>query len=428
MSKENWLKLMRDYPVAFGVETGFTDLKEIHNEWIKDFLYNEGDLTLQAHRGSYKTTCLSIAMALMVVIYPNQTAIFLRKTDDDVKTIMLQVSNLLQTDMFQGLSHALYGVGIELRKESVFEIDTNLHESTKGAPQLSAMSLGGSLTGQHADVIITDDIITLKDRVSRASREHTKLVYQELENIKNRNGRFINTGTPWHKDDAFQLMENIKKFDVYSTGLVSENELYTLRDRMSSSLFSANYELKHIADEMALFRNPKYTSNEKAIFDGVAHIDSAYGGGDGTAFTIAKKVGNDYIVFGKLWKKHVDDCMDEILEWHKHYRAGTIYNELNADKGYLAKELEKKGYFVGTYHEAENKYIKIATILRREWGNIYFLNNSDPEYISEILDFTENAENDDAPDSLASLIRAIENTPKEVNTQAVINNIRKFGL
>ena len=45
-----WLDLVKEQPVAFGIEAGFTDLTDIHNEWIKSFLYTKGDMTLQAHR------------------------------------------------------------------------------------------------------------------------------------------------------------------------------------------------------------------------------------------------------------------------------------------------------------------------------------------------------------------------------------------
>lgn len=54
-----------------------------------------------------------------------------------------------------------------------------------------------------------------------------------------------------------------------------------------------------------------------------------------------------------------------------------------------------------------NKYIKISTYLRDRWDDIIFINDTDRAYINQILDYNENAEHDDAPDSLASLIRQI---------------------
>ncbi|WP_223804710.1 hypothetical protein [Lactococcus protaetiae] len=295
-------------------------------------------------------------------------------------------------------------------KATTTEIDTNLKESNKGTSQLLALGIGASITGKHADIVITDDIVNLKDRVSRAERERTKTQYQELQNVKNRGGRFINTGTPWHKEDAITGMPNVKRFDCYQTGLITKEQLEHLRQSMTASLFAANYELKHIADKDAMFTQATFTDKREALKNGTAQIDAAYGGNDYTAYT-AKK---NNVMFGKLWHKHVDDCLDEIIELHKAFQLGTIYAEDNGDKGYLAKEIHKRGLLVKSYHETQNKYIKIATYLRASWSNLLWLDDTDPEYLSQILDYTENAEHDDAPDSAASLIRATEKNRKWV--------------
>ena len=398
-----FLELVKQKPVAFGLECGFEDLTDIHNDWLNLLLNSEKDITLQAHRGSYKTTCLSIVMAIIIVLYPSKNIIFLRKSDDDVKEITAQTATLLRKPLFQAMAKAVWGKNIELTRKSVFEIDTNLKTGTRGSPQLLGMGIKSSITGKHADIVITDDIITILDRVSRAERERTKLAYQEIQNIKNRGGRIINAGTPWHKDDAFSLMANIQKYDCYSTGLISEDELRNLRSKMTTSLFSANYQLRHIADEEAIFTNPIIDdgSNSHLIYDGICHIDASYGGADGTAFTIIKRRGDKLYVYGELHDKHVDDVLQNIEAVREYYRAGTLYTEKNADKGYLNKNIKAPKQ---NYYESMNKFIKISTYLKREWDNIIFIKETDANYINQILDYNENAEHDDAPDSLASII------------------------
>lgn len=403
---DKWLELVKTKPMAFGLENGFKDLQDIHNEWIKQFILSDTDVTLQAHRGSFKTTCLSIAIAIMLVIYPHKTIMFLRKGDTDVIEIIAQISKLLETEMFNRLSKALYNNTIDKTKDSAFEIDTNLKQGSRGASQLIGIGIKSSLTGKHADIIITDDIVNINDRISKAHRERTKLAYQELENIKNAGGRFVNTGTPWHKEDAFTLMPNIKQYDCYSTGLMTDADIQTKRSKMSPSLFAANYELKHIASENVMFAAPTIDdgSNTEKIYNGICHIDAAYGGDDNSAFTILKEVGSKIYVYGKLKEMHIDDCLGEFEQDRIKYRAGILYNEKNADKGYLAKKIKNP---VSSYHESMNKYIKISTYLRDRWGDIIFINETDRDYINQILDYNENAERDDAPDSLASLIRQI---------------------
>lgn len=418
--KQAVLDLLWNEPYKIGHWVGFKDLTTLHNEWLRSFLYADEDQTLLAHRGSYKTTDLSLFLAIHTVIKPNENVMFFRKTDDDVTEVITQSQKILKSGAMSHIVQVLYGAGLDLLKENTSEIHTNLCTSTKGISQVVGLGIGTSITGKHADIVITDDIVNLKDRISRAEREKTKTQYMELQNIKNRGGRFINTGTPWHKEDAISLMQNVKRYDCYSTGLITRDKLEELRSQMSDSLFAANYELKHIADKDAMFQNPQFVSDESLIYDGVAHIDAAYDGADGTAFTIFHKLPDGRIIgFGKRWDKHVDDCLTQISLLHKKYRAGTIENEDNADKGYLKKELKDIGLPVHGYHESMNKFVKISTYLRKNWGDIYWLEDTDPEYINEILDYSEYAEHDDSPDSAASLLRKMQKKQARYNRGGV---------
>jgi hypothetical protein len=338
---------------------------------------------------------------------------FFRKTDTDVVEVMVQAQKILSSDVMQSITYALYGCYIHFLKSNNAEIHTNLCTFTKGVSQILGLGIGTSITGKHADIVVTDDIVNLKDRISRAERERTKVQYMELQNICNRHGRFINTGTPWHKEDAISIMPNVKRYDCYSTGLIPRDKLEALRNSMSDSLFSANYELKHIADKDAMFQNPQFTNDERLIYGGMAHIDAAYDGEDGTAYTIFNQLADGRIIgFGKRWNRHVDDCLEEIGIYHRQLQAGSISCEKNADKGYLAKELRGLGYHVNSYSETMNKFIKISTHLRRNWGKVVWLERTDPEYINEILDYSEFAEHDDSPDSAASLLRNLDKRAK----------------
>lgn len=413
MDREDIKKLLKEQPYKIGHFVGFKDLTELHNTWLKSFLYSKENQTLLAHRGSYKTTDLSLFLAIYPIIHPNQNIIFFRKTDTDVIEVIKQSEKILQSGCMQHIVKILYGTNLEFTKFTDSEFCTNLCTSARGVSQVLGLGIGTSITGKHADIVVTDDIVNLKDRISKAERERTKIQYMELQNICNRNGRFINTGTPWHKEDAISIMPNVKRYDCYSTGLITREKLEQLRQSMSDSLFAANYELKHIADKDAMFKNPKFTDEKELIYGGLSHIDAAYDGADGTAFTIMNRLKDGRIIgFGKRWDKHVDDCLNEIGVYHKLLRAGSISCEKNADKGYLAKELRGLGYHVNPYSESMNKFLKISTYLRSNWGNITWLEDTDPEYINEILDYNEFAEHDDSPDSAASLIRKMETRAK----------------
>ena len=414
MTRKQAAELLIHKPVIFARAAGFTKLGDIHNDWIVDMVRGTDDKTLQAHRGSYKTTCVSVALAIIAVLLPNCKTMFMRKTDSDVKEVVRQVQNLLLSPYMQALCETIHGKPLSLATASATEINTNLSTDNKGASQIVAMGVNGSLTGKHFDRIFTDDIVNVQDRISKAERDHTKIIYQELQNIKNRGGRIYNTGTPWHKFDCFSIMPKAVKYDCYVTGLISDDELANIRDSMSASLFAANYELRHVADEDVIFANPQTDADPAMVEQGEAHIDAAYGGEDFTAYTLVNKRDGIYYVFGKLWGKHIDDCLDEIQRIQARYNAGRIFCEDNGDKGYLAKELRRRGERAFVYHEKQNKYIKITSYLKAEWRNVRFVSGTDKEYINQICDYNENAEHDDAPDSLASSIRRLwSKTEKE---------------
>lgn len=412
-SKEELVELAYEMPADIAVSLGYDKLTDLHNEWIRELVFGEDDITIQGHRGSYKTTCLIVSFALIIVFFPSLRTLFLRKTDTDVAEVMTAVASLLRKPFFKLLAAKLYGVELSLAKDTTSVVDTNLAGGVSGAAQLQGLGCGASLTGKHADRIFTDDIVNVKDRVSAAERERIKLIYQELQNIKNRGGRIVNTGTPWHKEDAFLLMPNIHKYDCYTTGLMSPEEIKHIQSVMTRSLFAANYELKHIADEDAMFADPRYFNDPQLIRNGIGHIDAAYGGSDGTAFTCCGKRDGCFYVYGRLWPEtSVGKVLPEILAISKRLKIGTIYTEKNADKGYLRKEIIKLGHPSATYSEHTNKYIKIATYLKTEWANVQFLDCPeyplDGNYINEVLDYNEFAAHDDAPDSLASIIRQFE--------------------
>lgn len=57
MNREQAITFLKKKPAKFGHMIGFTDLSDIHNEWIRDMLLGKGDITKQA---SKKHACLFV--------------------------------------------------------------------------------------------------------------------------------------------------------------------------------------------------------------------------------------------------------------------------------------------------------------------------------------------------------------------------------
>lgn len=410
MTREEAWRIWRYYPAAIGRMCGFRDLTDdLHGRWMKNILYGTQDYTLQAHRLSYKSSCLSVALAMWCVLHHGENALFMRKTDTDTVESITQAKKVFDNEAFRYMAGLLLQTDVYLLKTTNNSLTVSVYDSPRGADQLLGCGCGGSMTGKHANLIVCDDVVNLQDRISRAERERTKAVVQELRNIVTRDGRIVFIGTPWHKEDAFSLVVPPEKHDCYSTGLISPDKLQALRDSMSPSLFAANYELRHIAAENALFADaPRYTDNADMLRDGIAHIDAAYGGEDYTAMTCGRRVGDTLYLYGRLWRAHVDTVLDAALADCNRLMCAPIYCENNGDKGYLGKEIRNRGYEARIYAEKQNKYLKISTYLKKWWKNIVFLDGTDRAYIAQIMDYTEDAEHDDAPDSAADICRLLD--------------------
>ena len=408
MTRQQAIRFLKEKPVKYAHMMGFDKLGDLHNDWMRDMLLGKEDETLQAHRESYKTTCVSVVLALIIILLPNYRTMFMRKTDTDTKEIIRQVQKILQDPHTQYFVQTIYGVGLKLNVASTMEIQTNLTTDFRGTSQLVGMGSGASITGKHFERIFTDDIVNVNDRTSKAERERTKLIYQELHNVKNKDGgRIFNTGTPWHEEDCFSIMPNARKYNCYTTKIIPEEALEDLRSKMLPSLFACNYELEIIASEDVIFRNPQTGFDPALVEQGTSHVDAGYGGGDYTALTIAKKREGKLYVFGKCWQRNVEELEDEIKSWHDRFMSGKLYNERNADKGFLNRDLKAKGIKTMSYHEKMNKHLKICTYLVAAWPDVRFVVGTDEQYIKQICDYTEEAEHDDCPDSLSSLVRAL---------------------
>lgn len=216
----------------------------------------------------------------------------------------------------------------------------------------------------------------------------------------------------WFKKDFLDTDADIYRqtYTLYDNPFLTPEFVHNLEKEYAGSVLFDRYILgKWAASEGALFTTyPQFTNDPRYLYDGIAHVDAAYGGSDGTAFTCGRRIGDTIYLYGRLWQAHVDTVMGAISTEARRLRCSPIYMETNADKGYLGREFGRMGDLVRMYQEHQNKFFKIATSLRKWWPNIVFLEGTDKAYIEQIMSYTETAEHDDAPDSAACICRTLD--------------------
>ena len=136
----NIIKLIKNSPYKVAIDVGFKDVKKNpHNEWMKNIINGKDDYTLMAHRGSYKSSCLSDCIALIMIVFPTKNIIFLRKADNDVSEMIRMVKKALESKIIQSISYVLYQRSVELIESTATSITTNLFISSTVTPKFFAI-------------------------------------------------------------------------------------------------------------------------------------------------------------------------------------------------------------------------------------------------------------------------------------------------
>lgn len=418
---EDFLKLVIDKPHYLGWLIGKDKLNELHSEWIKYCWDSNEPRALQAFRGGYKSTAIDVVGIIRnFLINPNERIALIRKSFNDSCTIVSAVKQAMEMPEVKQLFKIAHGFIPRATMAKEGRLRYNFKTTITPEVNLTAHGIDSSLTGMHYDRIICDDIITLKDRISKAEREKTKEIVNELAtNIIDPGKGSIWIGTPWHKNDAWKEINkfaDIAMYPISEYNFLGEKAVQDKRRTTTPFLFSANYMLELRDDESSLFTEPKMAEGWDYMIRGsVAQLDAGFDGNDFCALTIIAPLDKKSYqetkslqAVGFCYPGHIKTWTDKVVSYYKRYKCRAIYIESNADKGYVAESLRKEGLNVIVYHESQNKDIKISTFLYEYWNKLNWSPATDDEYLNMILDWRMGTkDHDDCPDSCASLIREV---------------------
>ena len=424
----NYLNIFHNDLSKFAKLLGYMKLTDLHSGWYNFLFRKKGYNTrvLLAHRNSYKTTTIILSIILYLLLNPKKSILIIRKSDDLASQLLYEIKENIKKDEIRLFFKMLYNIDTQQFEENKSMLRIGF---TRREPSIFCGGIGKNLTGLHFDLIVCDDIVTEKDRYSNRERQRTINFFYELKNILNPDvGRIIITGTPWSENDLFGVLEKQEKVvflktDIYKSKIFTEEQINLLRETMPQTLFACNYELKHINSDETYFKNAKYIRFDFNKTKNFMHIDTSFDGDNYTAITILTNSEDKRIVVtGFVYKKNTYDMQSEIIDLTIKYNVCKLFIEANADKGIIARELQKKiAIPIVSYTEKQNKHIKIITTIKKYWDKIFFANNCQGDYVSQILEYTDFAKYDDAPDSLASILQKTQKNEAIIITGNIYN-------
>lgn len=401
------------YPHLLGNMLGYSYLQEEHSRWIHKVWNSGKDVTLMAFRGSYKTTAISVVgTAWWIFFHPDHRVLLASSTHDNAKKIHQEVRSLYTRENMLMLYRLL---DVYEPRDMEWWTKESMRLTTKGKPSkegsVEAVGAGTVLTMRHYDRIICDDLVVLKDRLSKAERDRKKDWVRELQSVIEPDGHIGYVGTPWHPDDVYSITPPADKYPigtVFNPKLTPER-LKEIRRMQGEAFYASQYELKHISAEDMIFDDPHYGAYvQKGYNDNIkiiAYLDPAFGGADFSALTIGfVKEGRVYVKFGKIWRAQIDETYNITEKFCRKFQVSRLWVESNSAAVAIAAEFRRRGLHVREIKNLKNKHLRIMDNAKKHWDLITFYTSVDDEYMRQILDYTEDCTHEDAADSLSGFV------------------------
>lgn len=408
------IELIRKHPEILGLLAGKDKLTSLHGDWMTYLLDANEERTLQAHRGSFKTTAvIEIGVIWYLMFHPDARIGILCKSYTAAAERVRNISNIMMMPEIYSLLAFAWGEKWKFTVRREGKLELSVKKSKTKEVSVTALGVDSGVTGSHFTLVIGDDVVDLKDRVSEAEREKTKYVLQEYRaNILDPGCYMQHIGTPWHKHDAWEILPNPKRYSILHTGLVDKDREKEIRGKTTPILFAINYLLTFEREDDMLFQNPRIGKWHETNSQVTAHVDAAFDGDNYCALTIMGRMPDGKLnAVGFVYEGNIKDWFSELAKKMIQYGAFNVHIEDNADKGYSAdifklNDIVKENHiWVDLYHESMKKEVKIATYAAEVWKDIEWAADTMPEYLEQCTDWRPKMEPDDAPDSLASLCR-----------------------
>lgn len=325
--------------------------------------------------------------------------------------------------------------------------------TTQGGKVLAAGMKGG-VTGYGAHYMLIDDPV--KDFEQATSSVIQEKIWNRYRaDIRTRlypGAAIVLIMTRWVTDDLagrLILQEGLVseggKWDILSLPILDAKgrslwpeayslaEIQDIRESVGEKIFQALYQQTPVDLIDRIFTDPVFREPEKDM-PRIGYLDPAFGGSDFCALTSGGtngedgKTANAYITGGYVWKSQIDKTYNTIERIYKQERLRKLWIESNQAQRIMKYELEKRGLNIGLVNSVKDKHFRIINYAKQNWERIFFSRKVTPEYMKQLLSYTELSKDKDAADSLAGLIQelGIGRTPLSSRYSGLANFFRRL--
>lgn len=372
-----------NYPAPFPKQIEMGDFALAHDEAHM----------ILGSRGYGKTDYVTILRMAYEIYLDNQfTVLIVTKSKDRNKAIIEEIEKAL----------VLNGVEIEKCNATTLRV-VGLHGKDPNVGMLTIGSTG--VRGRHPKMVLMDDPVT-PDDVSQATRKKVKRLYEELYKLTS---KVLLIGQPVHKLDLYEELRPLVTVMEVPWGTIPELDPDLDAQKLagvSEESISASYHLKVMSENPMPFEDIQFLEHWIGG-ESVAFIDPSFKGGDYTAMSIGRAHFAGVAIQGMAWKKSWDNCLEAIAEAVVKYNVKKLCFETNSlgdmPVSILRDILSKLGCVVVGKNSTQNKHSRIMSAGVHS-HHLYLSPECNTAYANQVRHYEYGVTNDDAPDSLASLL------------------------
>ncbi|MDO6395306.1 hypothetical protein Q4554_14590 [Leptospira santarosai] len=190
-----------------------------------------------------------------------------------------------------------------------------------------------------------------------------------------------------------------------------------LRSRIGETRFSALYQQIPMDVAERIFSDPRYEEAPKDIKI-FAFWDPAFRTAekkkDFNGFTAGgSSDGKFYVISGEIWRAKLGESYDRVEKLCKQLHVSKLFIENNKGEDALEIEMTRREISSKGITSKGDKDFRIQQYAKMNWEKIRFSKFVSLKYIKQILEYSDVVErHDDAPDSLAGLIRETKFGPQ----------------
>jgi hypothetical protein len=402
-------------------------IPRLHREAIE----NEKNqfLILKGGRGGFKTTSIICCLIEYSYIYKDCAFLFTREIAKSIQDSVYAVVVDLIAQAGKGADFTIRATSIEHKRSNVKFIFTGLR-STGGK---SAMSQINKVKGLHklrllfleeGQDLSRDSLDVL---LPTATRKGTVKLHEEAKKAADDlqdeliQARFFVAMNPNKKIDPV-----VAKFKTYVKAGKGQILHINMMDIINDQ---PEFRDEGLINQMALeiddpyfdhiwngapfhkFAGLPFSGHKIANFKNIkvyyAFIDPSFKGGDYTAIAFLGEADGRAVAFGKAYKQawNMSPTIDRMVAEIKKHKPDRVWFEDNSLGTVPGTEFAKYGVKVIGHTSILNKEDRIYKVAAYTKNLVSLAENyCDPLWLEMVVDYSDEAENDDPPDSLASVI------------------------